>query len=215
MDGTKRVLDLEGAVRKRYTGAAKEREEKLCCPVEYDASYLELIPKEVLERDYGCGDPSRYVRAGDSVLDLGSGGGKICFIAAQIVGKEGQVFGVDMNEEMLDLARRSAPELAERLGYSNVSFGRGRIQDLRLDLDRVDAWLAKSPVRCAADLSKFNDFCVRIRREAPLVPDGSVDIVLSNCVLNLVFDREEAAAHSRNLSCPAPWWPDRDFGHRQ
>jgi hypothetical protein len=68
-------LDVEGAVRERYGAAAREPEAALCCPIEYDPRYLEVVPREVIERDYGCGDPSRYVRPGDTVLDLGSGGG--------------------------------------------------------------------------------------------------------------------------------------------
>ncbi len=180
------TLDVEGAVRERYSSAAQGRQQALCCPVSYDRRYLEVIPEEVLDRDYGCGDPSRYVQPGDTVLDLGSGGGKICFIAAQIVGPKGRVIGVDMNQEMLALARRSTPRVAERIGYSNVSLHRARIQDLRLDLDRVDTWLAENPVRSASDLSALEDFSERQRREAPLVPDASVDIVVSNCVLNLV-----------------------------
>jgi SAM-dependent methyltransferase len=125
----------EDAVRARYSAAAQLRDAALCCPVDYDARYLEVIPDEVLERDYGCGDPSRYVRAGDAVLDLGSGGGKICFIAAQIVGPKGLVIGVDVNPEMLDLARGAAPRVAERVGYANVELRRGQIQDLALDLE--------------------------------------------------------------------------------
>ena len=185
-------LDVERAVRERYNDAAQAREEALCCPVSYDTRYLEAIPKEVLERDYGCGDPSRYVRPGDTVLDLGSGGGKICFIAAQIVGPQGQVIGIDMNDEMLDLARRSAAQVAERVGYANVSFHRARIQDVALDLDHVDAWLAEQPVRSASDLAALEAFSDELRRDAPLVPDSSVDIVVSNCVLNLVRPAEKS-----------------------
>ena len=185
-------LDVERAVRARYNDAAQAREEALCCPVNYDTRYLEAIPKEVLERDYGCGDPSRHVRPSDTVLDLGSGGGKICFIAAQIVGPQGKVIGIDMNDEMLDLARRSAPQVAERVGYANVSFQRARIQDLALDLDRVDAWLAEQPVRSASDLAALEAFSDELRRDAPLVPDASVDIVVSNCVLNLVRPAEKS-----------------------
>ena len=92
--------------------------------MDYDTQHLKVIPEEVIERDYGCGDPSRYVREGDSVLDLGSGGGKVCFIASQLVGSKGVVIGVDMNGEMLELARRSAPVVAERVGYANVQFRR-------------------------------------------------------------------------------------------
>ena len=74
-------MNVEAAVRERYAQAAHEREAELCCPVDYDAKYLKVIPQEVIDRDYGCGDPSKYVRPGETVLDLGSGGGKICFIA--------------------------------------------------------------------------------------------------------------------------------------
>ena len=180
------ALEVERAVARRYGAAAREREAALCCPVDYDARYLAAIPPEVLERDYGCGDPSRHVREGDSVLDLGSGGGKICFIAAQVAGRKGHVLGVDLNDEMLALARRSAPLVADRLGYANVEFRRGRIQDLALDLDRLDAWLARHPVRSAADLADLDAVCEKLRREEPLVPAASVDVVVSNCVLNLV-----------------------------
>jgi hypothetical protein len=52
------VIDPEAAVRERYSAAARSREDALCCPVDYDPRHLEVIPAEVLERDYGCGDPS-------------------------------------------------------------------------------------------------------------------------------------------------------------
>lgn len=185
------ALDLETAVRERYTKGAQAREAALCCPIDYDARYLKAIPEAVLERDYGCGDPSRYVRAGDTVLDLGSGGGKIAFIAAQLVGETGSVIGVDMNDEMLALARTSAPLVAKQIGYANTAFRRGRIQDLALDLDRVETWLAKNPVQNARELSALDDYTEKLRREAPLIADASVDIVISNCVLNLVRDADK------------------------
>ena len=92
----------ETVVRERYTAAAKAREDSLCCAVDYDTQYLDVIPREVIERDYGCGDPSKHIRLGETVLDLGSGTGKICFIVAQIVGAKGKVIGVDMTDGMLD-----------------------------------------------------------------------------------------------------------------
>ena len=180
------ALDVERAVKDRYASAAREREAALCCPVEYDARYLEAIPPEVLERDYGCGDPSRYVKPGDVVLDLGSGGGKICFIASQIAGASGRVIGVDMNDEMLDLARRAAPVVAENIGYSNTRFVRGHIQDLGLDVDRLDAWLDSHPVKSSDHIAALEAEMQRLRSDEPLVEDASVDIVVSNCVLNLV-----------------------------
>jgi len=185
------LLDAEGATRRRYSAAAQAREASLCCPVEYDASLLAAIPDEVIERDYGCGDPSRHVQPGDTVLDLGSGGGKICFMAAQRVGAEGRVIGIDMNDEMLDLARSAAPTVAERIGFANVEFRRGRIQDLALDVDRLEAWLNDHPVESLDDLSRLEEERERICRETPLVANDSVDLVVSNCVLNLVREADK------------------------
>src|SRR4029450_2994923 len=140
----------ETVVRQRYAAGAKERSEKLCCPVNYDAEYLRIIPQEVIERDYGCGDPSRYLREGEVVVDLGSGTGKTCFIAAKMVGPKGKVIGIDMTDEMLEVARRNAPVVAKRLGYANVEFRKGRIQDLALDLELLDKELKRNPITNAA-----------------------------------------------------------------
>ncbi len=187
------TIEPETAVRDRYSAAAAAREPSLCCPVDYDPRHLEVIPTEVLERDYGCGDPSRHLRPGDRVLDLGSGSGKICFIASQIVGPEGHVIGIDMNQEMLALARRAAPLVADRIGYDNVEFRRGRIQDLGVNLDLVDRWLRENPVATSDDLAALESETARIRSEVPLVADGSVDVVVSNCVLNLVRESDKTS----------------------
>src|SRR5205823_4585275 len=143
-------LRAETAVKQRYASAARATEPALCCPVEYNTDYLKIIPPEVIEKDYGCGDPSRYVKPGETVLDLGSGTGKICFIAAQVVGAKGRVIGVDMTDEMLQVARRNAPIVAEGLGYANVEFRKGRIQDLALDLELLDCKLKAHPIASAA-----------------------------------------------------------------
>src|SRR4030095_12694592 len=164
------MLDVERVVHERYADGARRREESLCCPVEYDPRYLEAIPSEVLERDYGCGEPPRDGRGGDTVLDLGSGGGKICFIASQIAGLRGRVIGVDTNEEMLALARAAAPEVARRSGCANVSFHRGNIQDLKLDLDLLDEWLGAHPVRAASDLPALEEAARQLRPEPPPRP---------------------------------------------
>ncbi len=181
----------EQATFERYSAGALGRDEALCCPVDYDPQYLKIIPEEVLERDYGCGDPSRYVRPGDRVLDLGSGGGKICFIASQLVGSEGRVIGVDMNADMLELARKSAPAVAEAVGYANIEFHKGRIQDLSLNLDILDEELRRNPVSTLEDFSALQDANQARRREAPMIPDASIDIVVSNCVLNLVREEDK------------------------
>jgi len=173
-------------VEKRYADAAHAPEAALCCPVEYDRKYLEVIPQEVIEKDYGCGDPSKWVHEGETVLDLGSGTGKICFIASQVVGAEGKVIGVDMTDDMLEVACRNAPIVAEKLGYANVEFRKGRIQDLALDLERLDTALREQPVANAADFLKLDEVAEELRIKHPLVATESVDVVVSNCVLNLV-----------------------------
>ena len=176
----------ETVVRQRYAAGAKERSEKLCCPVDYDAEYLRVIPQEVIERDYGCGDPSRYLREGETVLDLGSGTGKICFIAAQVVGPNGKVIGVDMTDEMLEVARCNAPVVAERLGYANTEFRKGRIQDLALDLELLDRQLKDSRITNAASFLAADELAEELRVKHPLIASDSIDVVVSNCVLNLV-----------------------------
>ena len=183
-------LDVEAAVRDRYSSAAQEQEAALCCPVDYDARYLAAIPQEILDRDYGCGDPSQFVERGDTVLDLGSGGGKICYIASQVVGAEGQVIGVDCNDDMLALARSYQDEMARRLGYGNVSFRKGRIQDLKLNLDELDGYLVDHPVRSSNDWFELENESRRLRKEAPLVDSDSIDVIVSNCVLNLVRESD-------------------------
>ena len=131
-------FEIESAVRTRYGAASQEKEEALCCPVEYDPQYLRILPAEIIERDYGCGDPSAFVKTGETVLDLGSGGGKICYIASQIVGEAGKVIGVDTNTEMLALAEKYRDELAQKIGYGNTEFRYGKIQDLKV---KSESWL--------------------------------------------------------------------------
>ncbi len=150
--------DHTEAIDERYGAAAKVQEACLCTPVEFDSTLLEVIPNDVIERDYGCGDPTRWVKPGDLVLDLGSGSGKNAFICAQVVGENGFIWGVDRNQNMLDLAKEAAPIVSERIGYKNVDFLKGSIE--ALDEIQPDG--------------------------KPLIAKSSVDVVLSNCVLNLI-----------------------------
>jgi len=181
-----RKLDVEHAVRQRYSAASQAAEAELCCPVVYDTQFLEVLPQELIERDYGCGDPSKHVSAGEVVLDLGSGGGKICFIASQVVGAKGRVIGVDMNDDMLALARKYQTEIGDRIGWQNVEFHKGRIQDLALDLDRFESVLQNQPVSSVDGWLELQRLADQMRRDEPMVADNSVDVVISNCVLNLV-----------------------------
>ena len=178
-------------VRERYSAAGKEAEAALCCPIDYNPVYLKVLPDEILERDYGCGDPSKYCKEGDIVVDLGSGGGKICYIASQIVGASGHVHGVDMTDDMLDLARRHQDSVGEAIGWKNTTFHKGYIQDLKTDLDVVEAHLQESPIRGVADAQAFEGWKERFESE-PMIASDSVDVVVSNCVLNLVGEDNRA-----------------------
>ncbi len=111
----------------------------------------------------GCGLPTEYanIRRGDTVLDLGSGAGNDCFVARSLVGEAGKVIGVDMTEAMVEKARRNA----RKLGYDNVTFHLGEIEDLPL-------------------------------------ADNRVDVVVSNCVFNLVPDKAKAFAETLRVLKP-------------
>ncbi len=118
----------------------------------YDTADVANLPTEVTGLSLGCGDPITLasLKPGQTVLDLGSGGGIDCFLAAQQVGPEGKVIGVDMTADMLDRARANQA----RLGLHNVEFRLGEIEYLP-------------------------------------VPDATVDVIISNCVINLSVDKPQ------------------------
>jgi len=183
-------LNVEAAVRERYGAAAAASEPALCCPVSYDPQFLKIIPSEIIERDYGCGDPSQHLQAGDHVLDLGSGGGKICYIAAQVVGASGYVIGVDINDQMLGLARQYQTQVADSIGYHNTDFRKGRIQDLQLNMELFEEHLQNNPVNSASGWLAADEAAQKLRKDHPLVASESMDAVVSNCVLNLVRNED-------------------------
>src|SRR6185437_9998097 len=185
------MINSESAVKQRYAAAAKTTESTLCCPIDYDPGHLQVIPEEVIEKDYGCGDPTRYLKPGETVLDLGSGTGKLCFVAAQVVGAQGRIIGIDMTDQMLEVARRNAPLVARRLGYANVEFRKGRIQDLALNLETLEDELKQRPITGAASFLAANELAQELRVRQPLVADNSIDVVVSNCVLNLVEQKSK------------------------
>ncbi len=197
-------MNTESKVTQRYAEGAKQVEPSLCCPVEYDVGLLELLPREIIDKDYGCGDPSRYVKKGDTVLDLGSGGGKICYMAAQLVGDTGYVIGIDMTDEMLALARKYQPEMAQKLGADKVSFRKGFIQDLALNLEAREVFLQQNPGIDTTDPAALETWENEQKESSPLVADASVDIVVSNCVLNLVDEQHRSQMISEILRVLKP-----------
>ncbi|MEM7457046.1 MAG: methyltransferase domain-containing protein [Planctomycetota bacterium] len=187
---SKEAVNTDQFVKERYSAASQAQEQALCCPVVYDTQYLKVIPEEIIDRDYGCGDPSPYVREGDTVVDLGSGGGKLCFIISQLVGESGKVIGVDFNPDMLELARSHQQTVADRIGYDNIQFRSGRIQDLAIDLEQLAQELSDCKTESAGDALAVMELPEKIRNERPMIDDASVDCVVSNCVLNLVRDQD-------------------------
>lgn len=155
---------VKAAVREQYGQVAlgqatcgslcgcTDNAEELATTFGYSAEELATLP-EGANLGLSCGNPQALaaMRPGETVLDLGSGAGFDCFLAARKVGPSGRVIGVDMTDAMLEKARANA----EKTGFSNVEFRKGEI-------------------------------------EALPVADGSVDVVISNCVLNLVPDKDQA-----------------------
>lgn len=182
------LLRATDATMERYGDAAEESEAALCCPITYDAD-TSHIPQEILDIDYGCGDPTVYAEEGQTVLDLGSGSGKHCFMIARKVGPAGRVIGVDKTPEMLARARAAVWTVTANLGFPapNVEFRHGCIENLRIDKDRLLGWLGENTVKNYDDLERLE---VHLD-ESPMVASSSVDLVVSNCVLNLVDDNRK------------------------
>lgn len=162
---------IKAVVREKYAEAARTPDAG-CCGDGCCGDDLTMIDDEyegiagyVADADLGlgCGLPTEHagIRAGDTVLDLGSGAGIDAFIARTLVGAEGRVLGVDMTPEMIARARANA----EKLGFENVTFLQGEIEDLPLDA-------------------------------------AVVDVVVSNCVLNLVPDKHRAFSEMHRVLRP-------------
>lgn len=141
-------------VRAVYADAAA-RPAGLCCPQSYRPELTSHIPKQAFDHNYGCGSPllKAGAKAGETVVDLGSGVGIDCFVAARMVGAQGKVIGVDMTDAMLEQAAHFNRSVAAELGYDVVEFRKGVIEQLPVE-------------------------------------DNSVDLVISNCVLNLSLQQE-------------------------
>jgi SAM-dependent methyltransferase len=152
--------EITEVVREKYAEAAR-RAGGACCgagasvsPITsnlYDQSQTEALPEAALRASLGCGNPTALaeLRPGETVLDLGSGGGIDVLLSARRVGPTGKAYGLDMTDEMLDLARDNQRKVAAH----NVEFLKGRMEKIPL-------------------------------------PDNSVDVIISNCVINLSADKD-------------------------
>jgi SAM-dependent methyltransferase len=140
--------------------------EGCCDPITanlYDAAQTGVLPEEAVLASLGCGNPTALaeLKAGETVLDLGSGGGIDVLLSARRVGPAGKAYGLDMTDEMLALAR----ENQRKAGVENVAFLKGEIEDIPL-------------------------------------PDNSVDVVISNCVINLSGDKDQVLSEAFRVLKP-------------
>ena len=154
-------------VREFYGKRARETDELIRNPTIFKDDSMGFIPDEAKVRMYGCGSPveDAGLLKGQSVVDLGCGSGVECFIAAKKVGPEGKVVGIDMTQEMLELAKGAYKKVKENLGYDNVSFKKGFLEELPID-------------------------------------SNSVDVVISNCVLNLSKNKRKVFGEIRRILRP-------------
>jgi ubiquinone/menaquinone biosynthesis C-methylase UbiE len=139
-----------------YSEAAIAPNTNIANPVCYPESEISHIPQSARIRSYGCGSPvlDADLQTGEVVVDLGSGAGMECFIAARQVGKSGSVFGIDMLDHMLSRANQSLESVAEKIGYTNVEFRKGFLETIPIDDNSADAVISNCVINLSEDKRK-------------------------------------------------------------
>ncbi|MFZ5863931.1 MAG: methyltransferase domain-containing protein [Nitrospirota bacterium] len=150
------TFDLDAprkVVREFYGNAAEMPQEELCCPVQPNPEDLAHIPREVIERFYGCGSPvgAAGIQPGETTLDLGSGAGIDVFIAAKKVGPTGRAVGVDMTPQMLAVARDAQKDVAAALGYDVVEFREGFLEQIPAETQSIDLVTSNCVINLSPD----------------------------------------------------------------
>ena len=160
----------------------KSPKAELCCPVQPEAADLAHIPPEVVDRFYGCGSPvtAAALAPGETMVDLGSGAGIDCFIAAKKVGVGGRVYGIDMTDQMLAVARECQPKVANALGYDAVEFRKGYLEEIPLEDSAADVVTSNCVINLSPDKSRVLREIWRVLRDhgrtviADIVSDSEV-----------------------------------------
>ena len=190
---------IHQVVRERY-GSIASTEGASCCGSDcgcsevklYDSALVEGLPAEVTNLSLGCGDPVSIasLKPGETVLDLGSGGGIDCFLAARQVGTEGYVIGVDMTPQMLEKANAAKA----RMGVTNVEFRRGQIENLPVVANSIDLIMSNCVINLSPDKAAVFGEAFRV-----LKPGGRVSI--SDIVTEGDFSAELRADSAKWAEC--------------
>ena len=140
-------------VREFYGQAAVTTNADIVNPLAESQEAADFIPEDSRKRSYGCGSPVTDAdpQPGQTLVDLGSGSGVECFMAAATVGASGQVFGIDMTDEMLNLAASSQQEVVARLGYDNVEFRKGFLEQIPLADQCADIVISNCVINLSPD----------------------------------------------------------------
>ena len=140
-------------VREFYGQAAVTTNEDIVNPLAEGQQTADFIPEDSRKRSYGCGSPvtDAAPQPGQTLVDLGSGSGVECFMAAAMVGRGGKVYGIDMTDEMLNLAASSKQEVVARLGYDNVEFRKGFLEQIPLDDQCADIVISNCVINLSPD----------------------------------------------------------------
>ncbi len=212
--------DIRGAVRQRYGQIARNHEESAagCCgPSDccgngepnvtlvqalYETSDVVELPSTVTGMALGCGDPVTLaeLQAGETVLDLGSGGGIDCFLAAKQVGPSGHVIGVDMTADMLEKARANA----RNMGAENVEFRLGEIEHLPVADESVDVVMSNCVINLSPDKPQVFHEAYRALR-----PGGR--LAVSDIVTRIELPLEIKEDLGSWAACVAGAWLDKDY----
>lgn len=150
-------FDVKQEVQNFYGEIVKK---KTCCSCQeisrakrnYEGDYLENIPEDAIKASLGCANPLVFaeLKEGEIVLDLGSGGGIDVLMSSKFVGKTGKIYGLDMTDEMLELANNNK----EKMGVDNVEFIKGFIEDIPLDDETVNAIISNCVINLTEDKTK-------------------------------------------------------------